>query len=649
MQIDQPQIQNAFESRSDFEDTPAGLHSYWMSELEAATRDRSKLITQGSKVVDKYLDERDAGASAINMFNLFWANTNIMKNALYSRLPNPEVSRRFRDPEDDVARVASLLLERSIMCELEKSDAFDEMMKQVVEDRLLPGVGCAWARFEADVNIEAGVATNQKTPLDYVYWEDFIWSPARTWQEVRWVARKAYMTKDRAIERFGEELAQELSYKNYADKTKQTSDDGQQNVVLKMAVVYEIWDKDTKKVYWLHKPFATPLDERDDPFQLPEFFPCPKPMFATTTTKSTIPRSDYYMVQDQYTELNTLNARLSLLIEACRAAGVYDKQAEGVQRLMQEGTDNKLIPVDQWALFSDKGGLKGVIDWLPLEAIVMAIAQLNSAREVIKMQIYELTGISDIIRGDTKASETLGAQEIKAQYAGVKLQSLQNEVARFVTDLFRIKTHLMVKFYPDEMFAVFGKELPKPDQEKMPEALQLLRDTDLRRYTIKVDTDTFTDVDWQYQKQARTEFLGAVGQYVERVGGVVESSPEAGIMLIGLLKFAVAGFKVSREVEGLMDQGLDMIIQKAMQPKPPPPEDPMITKEKIEAAAEKEQKMIDSSTKLAIAQINKEGGQEAAALNALVKMSAELLRDQQATLQREEASATIDSNGANGE
>jgi rubredoxin len=42
------------------------------------------------------------------------------------------------------------------------------------------------------------------SPCDYVFWDDFRTSPARTWEEVTWVARRVYMGREEGVERFGE-------------------------------------------------------------------------------------------------------------------------------------------------------------------------------------------------------------------------------------------------------------------------------------------------------------------------------------------------------------------------------------------------------------------------------------------------------------
>ena len=49
---------------------------------------------------------------------------------------------------DPVGRLASTMLERVVEYEVTQFNDFDSAMRGVVEDRLLPGRGTAWVRYE---------------------------------------------------------------------------------------------------------------------------------------------------------------------------------------------------------------------------------------------------------------------------------------------------------------------------------------------------------------------------------------------------------------------------------------------------------------------------------------------------------------------
>src|SRR4029450_1893946 len=101
------------------------------------------------------------------------------------------------------------------------------------------------------------------------------------------------------------------------------------------------------------------------------------------------------------------------LTAAVKAVGVYDQSAGPAKDLLEMGVENQLIPVQNWTAFSEKGGMKGIIDWLPIEAFVNAIPQLTTRKQQLQHDLYEVMGISDIMRGSSLASETATAPQRK--------------------------------------------------------------------------------------------------------------------------------------------------------------------------------------------------------------------------------------------
>ncbi|TXH51664.1 MAG: hypothetical protein E6Q97_17920 [Desulfurellales bacterium] len=597
----------------------------WQTEINYAEQELKKFHERARKVNRRFVDERDAMDTGQKWFNLFHANTKILRAALYSQIPQPEVKRKYLDYKDQVARVAAIVLQRVITPDIDDPrDTFDSAIREVVYDRLVPGMAQVWLRLETDTEevqldplqipptpdnggfmagaaldeaqatppkeAEAGQApatlqtykriTDQRVVIDYVSWEDFLWSPCRVWEERRWVARRVYMTRQALVKRFGEEVGKKVPL-NFRPSGMSSNAPNQsldpKHQAVEMAAVYEIWDRLDRKVCWYCKDYPELLDEKDDFLNLIGFEPCPKPLLANVTTSNTVPRPDYYLVQDQYRELDTVNNRISMLVQAVKAAGVYDQSATGTQRLLQEGTDNILIPVDNWAAYAEKGGVKGTIDWLPLEAITVALDRLQQNREAIKQQIYELTGIADIVRGASKASETLGAQQIKAQFASTRIKDLQDEIAIFVAQVLRIKAELMVKHFDPELLRKKSNIMRTDDAPLADAALQFLQTEEGFEWRIMVTADQLVQTDYAMQRQERTELLTAVGQYISQIKDIATVAPEMAPLFVTMLKWAVAGFRGAREIEGYLDKQLDEMIKRQQQlqagpPKPKPEE-----------------------------------------------------------------------------
>lgn len=617
----------------------------WLAEITAAEAELKKFHERGRRTNRRFLDERDQASATDKWFNIFYANTNILESALYAQLPKPVVDRKYKDYKDDVARVAALIIERSIAPDLDDpTDLFDSTMRHAVQDRLVPGLAAAWLRLETDTSPVGEMTEGQEAPpqkitaqrviVDYVFWEDFLWSPCRVWEERRWVGKRAYMDREALVKRFGKDKGNRCPLNHIGVKGEEAGPSvTPKEDTTRKACVYEIWCRTTKHVYWLCKGFEEFLDYKTDPLGLKGFDPCPKPMLANISTSNTAPRPDYYMIQDQYGELDTVNNRISLLIQACKVVGTYDKTAAGVSRMLKEGFDNQLIPVDNWAMFAEKGGIKGAIDWLPLEAVVQALQQLNAAREVIKGQIYELTGIADIVRGASKASETLGAQQIKAQFASVRIKKLQDEVARFASEIMRIKAEIMVKHFDPQILLVKSNIASTDNAEFVQPAMQLLASDEGFEWQISINSDTMSQADYAMEKADRIEFLTSVSQYIAQMGPMLESEPESAPLLLGMLKWAVSAFRGARDIEGMLDRTLEAVEAKirAAQDQPPEPS-PEEKAAQAEAQAEQQKQQAEMQLKQFEAQLEQQKMQQEAMIEQQRAQQEMALKQQEAQL-----------------
>jgi len=551
----------------------------------------SKWQSRVKKLIKRYRDDtRGQTGNETAKFNILWSNVQTLIPAVYAKLPKADVTRRFGD-NDPVGRVAARLVERAVDFEIEHYPDFRSTMKYCVEDRFLGGRGTCWVRYEPHVApqgieddgeqitnaIEPGEGAPPNleqieyecAPVDYVHWRDFGHSQGRTWEEVTQVWRWVYMTQEALSERFGEEMARKIPLDQGPEPINVYNDSARS---FNRAKICELWDKEKLKVYWFCKGMGEFIDVRDDPLGLEGFFPCPKPLYATTTSDSLVPVPDFVLYQDQATELDILSDRIDGLVKALRVRGVYDASQPALQRLMTEGDNNALIPVDKWAAFGEKGGLKGSIDLLPLDTIAQALIQCYQARQDIKAQIYEITGISDIIRGQTMASETATAQQIKGQYAGLRLRSMQEDVALFATEVIRLKAQIMcLKYQPKTVLEyAAANQMSEADKAQIPAALELLSDKPLRNFRIDIAADSLVQIDEAQMKQERVEFLGAFAQFVQSALPVSQAEPALAPLMLNLLKFGTQAFKGARSIEGEIDQVAEQMKQALANPQPKP-------------------------------------------------------------------------------
>jgi len=609
----------------------------WESEINAAKKEKEEFIKRAKLTTKRYQDERDASTSMQKRFNVFWANTNIMKSSLYSQIPKASVSRRYTDYRDDVARVAALVLQRTLQQDLnDPNDCFDGVMRQAVFDRLVPGMGCAWLRLETDTEdipeSEGGQLSNdssanvpgpagaddgfpvpppqriksQRVAVDYVHWDDFFWSPCRTWAERRWVSRGVCMDYERFKARFGEEKAKLTSFSTNPTKIDEDNQVKLEQNIIEQAYVYEIWDRQTRKCIWFCPSSTDILDEKDDYLHLTSFEPCPMPMFANLVNDRLMPRPDFYMCQDQYYELDQLNQRISKINEAIKVIGVFDKGNYNNLNNMLAQVENTLIPVDNWAVFAEKGGLDGVISWMPLADVIAAQERLMRAREEVKAQIYELTGISDIVRGASKASETLGAQEIKAQFASVRIKELQDEVARFAGDILRIKGEIQVKHFTPEILIEKSGIVYTDNDEFVPQAIALLKSEAGFNWRVKIEPGSMAQADYALEKKDAIEFMSAASSFIGQAMPMASQIPEIKPVILGLFKWGIARFHNAADIEGMIDKQLTLLESKP--PQPPPP-DPKLQTEQMKQQTMQQQSQMDMQKQQQDIQIKREEAQ----------------------------------------
>lgn len=557
----------------------------WLDALRLAKREDEKWVKRGDRIVKRYRDERTEYARAgEKRYNILWSNVQTMLPALYGKTPRAQVERRWKD-QDAIGRTASVILERALQFEIDHYGEFDAAARGAVLDRLLPGRGTTWARFEtAPVILADGQPGPEqgKTPVDYVFWKDFRCSPARNWEEVTWVARRVYMSRGEGLERFGEDFKDvPLTHEPIGIDDLKNQGSSQSDIEsLKKAPVWEIWDKSSKCVYWVAEGYFTLLDKKPDPYGLDGFWPCPKPLYATQTTDTLVPIPDYALYQDQAEELDRLTQRISMLVAAVKVVGVYDATQTAIGRMLTEGIDNTLIPVDTWAAFGEKGGLKGTVDFLPIDMVVKALNECYVAREQAKQVIYDVTGLSDIIRGSSVASETATAQQIKSQYASLRLKRMQIDVAEFTSAMLRIKAQLMADLYSPEQLIEMSGIMGTMDAKYAPAAIQLLKSEPIRSFRIEVASDSLVEMDEAGEKESRAEFLTAVGTFMEKSLPVAQAVPDMAPLIGEMLLFVVRAFKGGRPMEAAFDDAIAKL--KNPEPKGPPPPDP----EQIKAQAE---------------------------------------------------------------
>lgn len=605
----------------------------WCAEIKQAEKAQKKWVDRGQKIEKIYADERDMTTARQRKFNILYSNVETLRPAVYMQTPKAKAVRRYRD-RDPVARLASMMLERSIQTTCELYD-FDNGMDQAVRDRLLPGRGVLWVVYEPGVMGEGAdmALAYENAKSFYVPWQDFLHSVARTWDEVRWVARRFFKTRSELVkwlmeagiakdEKEAKAKAQTIQL-DYTSEGKEKSEEGQEDGRGK-AQIWEVHDKETGKVIYVapgSNEYAI-VGQLQPAVQFRNFFPTPRPLLATTTAKSLIPTPDYAQYQDQAEELNRITERIGVLQKALKMAGVYASDSEELADLIESG-DNRMIPVKNWAMFAEGGGVKGRIEWYPVEQVVIVLEGLYKIRDQAKQTLYEVSGIGDILRGVTDPDETATAQGIKSKWGSLRVRRVQKDVQRYAADILELKAEVIAeRFEFSTIMAMAGvdqdvlqKYAPKPPAPQMPPGAEqdpmaqqliqqqaqaaqqraikdflgqveaLLRNDVARSFRIDVESDSTLEPDMQEEKQAAIEYLTAMGAFMKEGQLLIASGPEGAKLFGEMLLFATRRFDKVDQLE----QAIEQAMEAAAQPRPPQPDPEMM---KVQAKIEGDKQML---------------------------------------------------------
>lgn len=627
----------------------------WISELDANEKWFAKYLTRAKRIIQRYKNDvfylDQVLQPGQRRYAILWSNVQTLGPAVYARTPTAVVSRRFKDP-DPVGKLAAEILERSISFSIDQYD-FDERMNLTRDSYLLVGRGQVFVRYVPHVATgqpyqpeeveEAGevqitnsqesegaaeTVTHQEVLCDYVAYSDWGYSACRNWDEASYVWRRAYMTRDELVARFGKEIGKQipLDWVPKDDPNYQGGDTDERSRI-KKAAVYEIWDKTSGDVIWINKSYPMgPLDMRPDPLGLVDFFPCPRPMMASVPPDEYIPIPDYVYYQDQAEELDELTQRIGTLTDALRMVGIYAAEDGNILQNMFGGKNNQMIPVPSMAGLQDKGGLKGIIEWLPIDQVIQTLKGCFESRSKILEDVYQITGIADIMRGDSQPSETATAQGIKAQWGSLRVRDRQKDMQRFARDVIRLKSEIIgKKFTAETLKAMTGVKLltaaekaqvqqlqqqfqqqvqlwqqgaqlaqaqglpPQPQPSPPPvlsdpklqemmskpswdDVMGLLQDNATRSFRVDVETDSTIEPNEMEEKQRRVEFVTAMSQFIGAAIPIVQQVPQLAPLAGETVKFLARGFRVSGEMEDVIEKTFDQMSQ--MQPKQEPGQQP---------------------------------------------------------------------------
>ncbi len=581
-------------------------YKYWMKEIDAAKKREKDYRKSAKEIVEIYEGDKTDEIP----FNILYSNTETLQPALYSQLPRVVIERRFKD-EDQLGKTVATVVARAISYLLDDNDedgtSMDSHFQSVVLSSLVPGRGILRFKYSPvleEIPVEGSAPESgdssdpekpESTPnvisrvvsetieCEEVPWDNFYHGYASQWKKVPWIAFKLYM----GVAEFKKEFpnVKEIPSCDASSKTDEYEEGVKESdEEADLITVYEIWDKLNRRVYFLAPECKDELlRDVPDPLELSGFYPCPEPLTFLHRIKDKSPIPLYSMYEAQAKELNAITVRIRMITAALKVRGFYDSSLTELATLLSSG-DNTLLPTSNLAIAYDKG-LDKVLWFMPLEELAGVLNKLSQQREEIKQVIYEITGMSDIIRGSSMVSETATAQGLKDKWGSLRLKYMQRATALYIRSCIRIMGELISNHFGQETLAKMtnlnfptmevkmqvqaqaqqmqmmaqqtGQE-PPPMPQQMQQILEMptwedimgvLNDDMARRFKVDLETNSTVDVDATSDKEAMAEFLNALSQFLNGMMPMVQQGILPFEAMQSILMAVVRRFSFGTEVE----------------------------------------------------------------------------------------------------
>lgn len=534
----------------------------WFKKIDKAKDNLSTYREDAKRACKTYnMREDDGSTTTATTYPLLWSNVQVIRGSLYTATPAPDVRRRDGRNEP-LFRAAAMMIERGLTYLIDQQD-FDGQINRSITDNLVPGLAQLRVNYDADVDyvpltdpttgeplfddlgqpLQQPKIENEVAFIEHVAWDRFLYDPCVRWEECQWVDFIHFLDRHDMIEQFDYDPKESM-----VGATQSAIKEGRQKYE-----VHEVWCKRKKQVLFLMRGKDEPLRVSKDMMNLKNFFPCPKPWLANTMTDGFRPIPDYLYYEVQDRQINRLTSRIiNLTATGTVARGFYDSGiGEDLSQLVTSD-DLEYIPVNGlWNKLADAGGggslWDRVIADFPIRQAVEVIQVLQQQRESELQHVYQITGISDIMRGSSKASETAKAQAIKSAAASSRASIRKQAFDQFVSEAVQIMAEVAAEhFQPETWEAMTGIRFT-------PQMEDIIRNQTNREYAIGVQTDSTIAIDDQGNKEAAME---AVNVTTNMLGQLVPMMKQGlpGDLVQQMLMTAMRPFKETRNFEEAIQQ-----------------------------------------------------------------------------------------------
>ena len=531
----------------------------WLERIEASEKREESWLKDAAAAEKAYLGADDDEAEGdVPEFNILHSNIETIVPSIYNSSGSPDIRPRH-NAKDAIGEVVCDILERAITAQIDDSRLAAEV-EQVAQDAFMAGRGVLRLKFDADVR-DVQVAgplgpeivqqvTGERVIYEVVPWSDYREGPAKRWSDVPWVAYRHTLTRE-DLERIDSPELAELQ-----------ADPGAAQGEKDHVPVWEIWCRASRRVYFVTADTAKVLRIEDDPLGLSGFFPQPQPVQPIGATKSRKPVCPYTIYKALAEELDRITRRINKILAGLKVRGIVLTDSEDIARLAEAG-DNELVAAGNMENLIAAGGIDKAIMWWPLQTAIAVLRELYAQRDQTKQAIYEVTGISDIVRGQGAASETATAQQIKTQWGSLRIRKMQRSIERLVRDAFVLTGEIIsLHFTPQTLQAMTAIQIP-------PQAMEMLQ-APMNHLRIDVESDSTVRADLTRSRGELAEFLQGTASFFNTMAPVIAQAPQAAGPIVEMYASFARQFNLGKSAEDALEQFVQMAQQAASQPRPNP-------------------------------------------------------------------------------
>lgn len=604
----------------------------WINRVADAEKVEKDWLDDANKARCAYTNESKAedGEKELGKqydFNILFANVETIVPAVINSPPVPDIRRRFGDT-DPAARVVSDILERSISVQIDDSRLQIEL-EAAAQDAFLAGRGIVRIKFHSDIvggeptkqeiadaadeddtRMEEGAPDgmpsadlfegaivedaalgaqagfgglgigsnggpplaperleNERITFEAVSWKDYRHGRAKRWEDRPWDAFRFVIDRDEEDDSFDTSLIASQFSKEELDQWSKAEGD---------ICGWEIWDKKSLTVIFVNDDGII-LKKVKDPLGLSKFFPIPTPMQPIEVTGRLMPVNPFAIYRKLADQLDTITKRIDVLTKAMKVRGWYAGDAKNLDSILNLD-DNEFAPIENGELFANsQGGLANAVVFWPIDKFITVLRELYADRDQTKQAIYEITGISDIVRGASMASETATAQNIKSQWGSLRIQKMQRMMERCARDLFVMMSEIIPsRFSFRTLEQVTGIPI-LPVQTDTPEqvktkvaAMALMKQRLASYYRIDVESDSTVRADLTRQKQEVAEFLQGAAAYFAAVAPLVQQGALPADAAVEIFASTSRMFNLGKSVEDTLEKMVTDAKAKADAARNPP-------------------------------------------------------------------------------